>query len=439
MMKFNNTNKLFFVFLFNILLISIISIIIFYQLNKGKIPPNTFFCETKISENFNYSDFKEILEKIYENDIKNNYLTLNYENIEYKIGLEYIDFRFDYKKSYEKIQDLRTKLDENLIIDYFSENKKLLYPNIKIDEKRLKEKLKEYSGIIDIEPVYSDVFISDKKVITKKRKVGYKISQNNIFDKIKKELPKTIINDAIINIDSKTDIKKVNEIEKIDYSKFEYIISFYNTKILERENLDVLKKGVEKLNKTIIKSNKYKNNIFSFQKVMGNEIFEESKNNEASHIASTLNATVLTADISKDINKKNNEYTVDYIKEGLDVKVDKNNDYKFKNYKDNDFIILSNIIDNTIEIYIISKKEKVTLNNLEIKKQITQKNNTIYVEDINLLGSQKVVGVKGKYGIKAEVNLIKYEDGTKKKEQLFTNIYTPLEEIIYIPRDSIIK
>jgi vancomycin resistance protein YoaR len=365
-------------------------------------------------------------------------------DIDFKINLDYIELKIDYEKTFEKVNSLKTVFNENLIKDYFGKEKKYIYPYMSINEKKLKEKIDEYANYVNREAKEAEIVLDDKKVSEiNEAKVGYKINTENVYKKVIDEINKELFKDFIFNMNDSKDLKIIeNKNESIsDLEKYRYLISFYNTKVSNDKNIHLIKKIINKLNMTLIKEyKKGSNDKFSFHQIIDNEdLFFRTENDEFSQIASTLNGAVLLADFKNKIVKSNNKYYKDYIEPGIDVKFDIDNDYLIENLESNNYLIITDLKDNTIEISILSSHKKDYSTNLEIEKKDIVKRQYVYLEDKSLSFGEEILKSKGKDGLKAIVNLARYRNGVKKKEQLFTNIYTPLEEIIHISQKKVLK
>ena len=178
-----------------------LAVFTFYNLyHSDRIYPNTYIAGVSVGGLNNNEAAKLLPEKI-----KVQKLLLSFEDQNFEIKPEEINFAYDFEKSANLAYELDRK--GNISVDLKSRilaifTKREIGASFSLDEKKLSETLSAVAGAVETEPAFPSVKIVDKKAIVEKGEKGEFVDIQTLRKLIDENL--SMANFATINIPTKT-------------------------------------------------------------------------------------------------------------------------------------------------------------------------------------------------------------------------------------------
>lgn len=446
--KIMKINKIFLIFLVILIQSSLaISAGFFslYLVNEDRIPPNVYVEGVKIGGMRNGEAIRK-LEDIYKNLLKNGSVSIIYNDAnEFKIPYSEIDVYIDWAATVDSLYNSkggRSLVD--LAVRYFYQAKRNIVPVVRLNEQKLREKLKELALIIYKEPVNADIYIENGIILKIKEIDGLNLNINNACSKILDEFKKHTAVAVEFNEAGNYEIETMKapitleELEEIDE-----VIAEYSTEIVQPVDINSVKSACSAIDKVLVRAaDKAKNLLaeeFSFNECLNrkNLLQNKNKNNEGfNQVASTLYVAILLTGIDhKSIFCIQNKTLPEYIEPGMDVYVSEDGvDFKFTNTLSHDLLIFPELSDNRLTVRIAGKSEDRSLKR-EIKTDILQRFSppVINIENKELSPGQKILVEPGREGIMVKTYRITLKNGEKIKEEVInTHTYQAVKSIVQV-------
>jgi vancomycin resistance protein YoaR len=412
------------------------------------VPENVYVEELHIgglSRDKAYEKLKSHYEGLYEK----GFIRIKFEgNKTFKINFNEIKASVDYESTINSVWSNGNGGNGNIFsraLWHFVPYKRKILPVIKVNKEMLKDKLKEISVFIDVEPRNANIFLQGNRVVKTAEVNGLRLNLENACAKIVNELKGALYKTIEFKLSNNYEIETVTpQVTLEDFDGIEEIISTYSTEIPYHYMKNSLRTAAHAINKVILPpADKIENNgtgEFSFNKCLNRKKPLEEELRGYSQVASTLYAAVLNAGIDiNSIMRVANKKAVDYIEPGLDVRVDGDAvDFKFENTLGNKIMIFSHLEGNRIIVNLAGKAEKPDVK-YELITEIVQRYSpmVINVENHDLNPGQRRLVSAGKEGVKINVYRITIENGIQtNKEFICTDTYEPITSIIEIGPDT---
>ncbi|MEG2789593.1 MAG: VanW family protein, partial [Romboutsia sp.] len=402
---------------------------------EGKIYKNIYI------ENIDVSGLtkSEAVKKINSSVYKDNIINLTYEDKNYKLNLNDINFVYEIEKASSKAYEVSRK--DGLINNI--KTKMNLYLgheiNLNLQIRYEKEKLESYisnlAQQINVQPVNAEIKVNENEFVISKETNGIKVNEKELFEIVDKNL----INKEFSSIN--IPVNKMNpEYTFESLSKINTILGKYETEFNDANNIKV---AINNISSMLINSN----SEFSFNKFIGKRSLERGfkeapviVNGELKpgmgggicQVSSTIYNSALYAGLEI-IQAKNHSIPSSYIPKGRDAAVSYGNiDLVFRNNYSYPILIQNKVEGNKIISTIYGNeqdKREVDINTCiveTIEPKITVK------ESDKLNPGNSEVESKGRKGYKVNTyRIYKKPDGEiEKKEFINESYYPPKNKII---------
>lgn len=409
--------------------------------NESKIYKNIYI------ENINVSGLtkNDAIKKINDSLYKDKYIKLNYQNKEYNLNLNDINFKFEVEDAADRAISIGRGSD--IFTNAKTKLNLRLGKNIKLDvdttydENKLKEYIKNLSEEINISPIDSSIAIENDKFSVSKEIYGINLNQDKLF----KEINKQIINKDFKNVD--IPIESINP--KYTYEKLSNINSVlgqYETKFnLKNQNrVSNIKLAINKINNVLIDSKEE----FSFNDIIGKRSTGQGFKNAPiivngemqlgmgggiCQVSSTVYNAALYSGLEI-VQARNHSIPSGYIQKGRDATVSYGNiDLVFKNNYRYPVLIKNEVKADKIITTIYGNEDDKKI--VDIKTEIIQtiKFNMIEKESDDLYEGKTKVESKGRNGYKVKTyRVYKNYDGSVINEELVNESYYPPKSKVII-------
>jgi vancomycin resistance protein YoaR len=414
-----------------------------YYSNSGIVPGNTIVLGADVGGLNKEEAFDKINETIGKSFNDLDIIFKYNENDEYKFSGTSIELRPDLRFTVENaygssaIERLTYLLSAS-----FSKRSRELVPVLKYNEQMLKERIKEFSILVDVKPSDAKIIAADGKIEKVAEKNGLKIN----IDKFAAAFREYITNKSDYTIELSSLGRHVFETVKPsvtmqDFEGIDSIISEYSVQIADDAGAEFAALVSAAVNGKILEpshNGKPDNSMmFSFNDCMSEAGIIKGENDALCNLAaSALYAAILEAGIDiGQISRVRNETCPDYIEPGLDVKVmGADQDLRFSNTGSGKIMIQSEINGNKLYMRVLGKaKDENAESRIETKVVQVFKPSIINIEDSSLGHGEKVVLNEGKDGLKVDVFRNIYRNGIKAEEKyLYTDVYEPVGSVVKI-------
>jgi vancomycin resistance protein YoaR len=251
----------------------------------------------------------------------------------------------------------------------FVRKKQTVNPFLYCDESLLKNKLSELKTQIDRLPRDAYAIILQNDVVEKKPEVyGVEINIDKSLNTIKEELRNGNIGPISLRVGTAADYRLIRPRATMsDIDEINAVIGSAQTSITDYSSMNMLKLASKAINNVFIPKNDSAKTKrippeFSFYKFLQQEGYKMQKYNQGvNQVASTLYQALLDSDFEeKDIYKviDNARGRIDSTQKQVKV-IDKEIDFKFKNNNKYPMLIISNIKDSLVSVYILGKRNEV--------------------------------------------------------------------------------
>lgn len=409
--------------------------------NESKIYENIYIENIDVSGLTKNDTIKKINDSLY----KDKYIKLNYQNKEYDLNLNDINFKFEVEDAADRAISIGRGSD--IFTNVKTKLNLRLGKNIKLnvdttyDENKLKEYIKNLSEEINISPIDSSITIENDKFNVSKEIYGINLNQDKLFNEINKQ----IINKDFKNVD--IPIESINP--KYTYEKLSNINSVlgqYETKFnLKNQNrVSNIKLAINKINNVLIDSKEE----FSFNDIIGKRSTEQGFKNAPiivngemqlgmgggiCQVSSTVYNAALYSGLEI-VQARNHSIPSGYIQKGRDATVSYGNiDLVFKNNYRYPVLIKNEVKADKIITTIYGNEDDKKI--VDIKTEIIQtiKFNMIEKESDDLYEGKTKVESKGRNGYKVKTyRVYKNYDGSVINEELVNESYYPPKSKVII-------
>jgi len=431
-------------YLILLLCIIILSLCLFvynYQLKNGDVLPyNIYIGPVNVSKLSREDANEKILE--YVNRKYQQQIILKYKSKEYYINLKEL-ITFDKEKSINEALNIKKGefFFKSFFLDFFEIRKLINLPlYVKLNDQYFNSIVNKIENEICIQPQNAKFIIKENKIQIVGDKEGTKIDEELLKKNI---LNKIFEKQIIIEIPILT-IKPFYTKEKLQQMNIKYEIASFSTKFnlnqIERSNN--LKLASERLNGTIIAPME----IFSFNETVGERTKERGYlaapiyfNNEISQstgggvcqISTTLYNLVLLTDLEV-VERHHHSMPVGYVPPGRDATVSYDSlDLKFKNNTGNYLVLFAEVKNNSIIMKFYSSERMKKKVDIISEIITTTPPSKILKDDYNLeMGKMRIE--EGRPGCKVKVWKIINNNGKIEKKLISTDIYKPLNTIVYV-------
>lgn len=408
-----------------------------YYLKRDHILPSMYVDAQYVGDMTGEQAVNEI-KNYYETLAENDELAIEWDGGEYGIKLKDVNAVIDYEMTIDEVM----KVNNNggfgeLITGQFApkDRKKVIYPVVKLDEQKLREKIEELSILVDRPPEDADLFVENRTLKKVPEKAGAELNVKNTYIKLKNHFGKYLLSPLKLDSGAGGEITKVMPQTILDeYKEIDSVISEFSTEIKYLEMEEKIIEAAAAINGTKIRGRGAEEfSLYNCLKKYG--LDENQFYNEYSQVASTIYVALLKTGISLEgIKRQPNDTQVDYAQPGLDVNFNgKDCDFKFKNTLSNPIILLAKVEDGELVICVGgSKKDAVVQRDIRVR-EIQRFEPSVYSEVCYDLkpGEKKVVSY-GREGIEVEVLRITERDGAETEEILYKNKYDAVAAFVQV-------
>jgi len=411
--------------------------------NSGIIPESTIVLGTNVG-GLNKEEAFDKLNEVFGKSFNDKEIIFRFnEKDEFGFSGSSIELRPDLRLTVENAygENVIERLSY-LLSASFGKRSRELVPVLKYNEQMLRERIKEFSVLVEEKPSDAKIIVSDGKVKKVPERNGLKLNAENLAAEFRKHIANN--NGYTIELSS----LKGNVFETVrpavtikDFEGIDSVISEYSVQIAGDADARLATSVASAVNGKILEPSRSgkpdKSSMFSFNDCMSEAGIQKSEDDALFNLAaSALYVAVLEAGIDTgQISRVKNETYPDYIEPGLDVKVmGENQDLRFSNTGSGRIMIQSEVKDNKLYMRVLGKaKDENEESRIEAKVVQVYKPSIINIEDSSLAYGEKVVLNEGRDGIKVDVFRNIYRDGIKAEEKyLYTDVYEPVGTVVKI-------